>query len=276
MPISSINFKNVKPNSEAHNLRHEKLDYNYPELEKDNEHWQSATVCDVQQNIAKSCKELSGRKLQKNAHSVREAVVNLEKHHKMEHLKHLGDVLKASYGISCFAIHIHRDEGKNPLELNYHAHMLFDWQDKEKGTMLRIKNHDLANIQSLVAETLGLDRGKQRVNGKAVNQRLEPVAYKKQQDLKQEIKRLQGKTKILEEEYIQEEYQLHLISEEKDNQTKKLHAEIQALEQKKNELEPFNFSSGKLLQTTVEIKKFEGRIKSIREDIQKGEIVQKR
>lgn len=262
MPVSSINFKNVKPNSEAHNERTEKLDYNFPILEKDNEHWKNASVSEAQTNIKALCKKLSGRKLQKNAHSVREAVVNMEKHHTMDDLKRLGDVLKASYGISCFQIHIHRDEGKSPLELNSHAHMLFDWQDKDKGTMLRIKSHDLANIQTLVAETLGMKRGQERVNGKAVNQRLEPKAYKLKQDLaKLKTQIDKGKEKYYKQASDTNEEFMEMKFLEMTN--KELQELNDSLEQKKNRLEPFNFSQRKLQETELEIRDIESRIKKL-------------
>jgi flagellar motor protein MotB len=103
----------------------------------------------------------------------------------MEDLKKLGVVLKEKFGMECFQIHIHKDEGKKDKETgeikeNFHAHMLFDWQDKTKGTMLRLQKIDMSKIQTLVADVLSLERGELKTNSN--RERLEAVEYKTQQE----------------------------------------------------------------------------------------------
>lgn len=181
MAKSSIHFNAVKPASEAHNYRKQELDYLIPELKNNFENWSLSSIDDKAKEISKLCKTISGRKLQKNAEPIREAVVNLNSNHTMDDLKKLGNDLKEQFGIECFQIHIHRDEGhrdKNTGEIiiNHHAHMLFDWQDKNKGTMLRLKNHDLSKIQTVVANALGMERGEMRVNSN--RERLEAIEFK--------------------------------------------------------------------------------------------------
>ena len=125
MPKASINFKPVKPNSKVHNERLSELDYVYSDLSAHNEQWKSDEIDSRLKSIASLCKKLSGRKLQKNAIPVREAVVNLDASHGLSDLKALAEELEEKKGIRCFQIFIHRDEGKSKDDLNYHAHMLF-------------------------------------------------------------------------------------------------------------------------------------------------------
>lgn len=180
MAKASIHFSPIKGNSEAHNERSTKLDYNYPDLEKNNENFILERVDARTKAINSHCKKVSGRKLQKNAEPVREAVVNLNANHTLEDLKRLSKVLKEKKGIDCFQIHIHRDEGKSRDEINYHAHMIFDWQDKESGKMIRLDRADLSQIQTIVADTLNMERGELRVNSN--RERLEAVEYKRHQE----------------------------------------------------------------------------------------------
>lgn len=214
MPISSINFKPAKSSSESHNNREVKLDYNYPELEKDNESWSKESIADRRAKIETHCKEVSGRKLQKNATPIREAVVNLDKEHSMDDLLNVAERLRVEKQIDCFQIHIHRDEGKSKDDLNYHAHMIFDWQDKEKGTMLRLNKVDMSQIQTIVAQELGLQRGELKENSN--RERLEPIEYKrKQEQLK--VLELQNEIKILEQKKNRADQEHNRAKEEHDD-----------------------------------------------------------
>jgi len=185
MSISSINFKAAQNNSESHNERTSVLDYVKPELTPNNSSWSSSTIDEKRKEIASLCKKLSGRKLQKNSEPIREACVNLGPETKMDDLKRLGIALKEKFGMECFQVHIHKDEGHTDKitgewKENLHAHMLFDWQDKEKGTMLRFQKLDMSQIQTLVADELNLQRGDLKTNSN--RERLEAVEYKTQQE----------------------------------------------------------------------------------------------
>lgn len=183
MAKASINFKPVKALSEQHNDRTQKLDYVESEFSVNNENWKSHSIQEMEREIKKYCKEKSGRKLQKNATPIREAVVNLNEHHSMDDLKKLAGRLQEEKGMKCFQIHIHRDEGRwenDEFKFNYHAHMVFRWQDMETGKTLRLNKADLSQTQTLVAETLGMERGDFKENSN--RERLEAVEYKVQQE----------------------------------------------------------------------------------------------
>lgn len=213
MHKSSIHFRQALGTSEAHNLRQVKLDYNVEDLMVNNESFVVDTIADRMKQVQVHCKKVSGRKLQKNAQVIREAVVNLKPNTSMEDLKELSRQLQSQYGINCFQIHIHRDEGhKDPetgkFKVNDHAHMLFDWQDKAKGTVIKLNRVQMSQIQTLVANVLEMERGELRVNSN--RERLEPVEFKKQQA----------------------ELQLQVLQEK----NKQLEMDINLIEQKKNEV----------------------------------------
>jgi hypothetical protein len=201
MHKSSIHFREASPTSEAHNMRQVKLDYNEPSLEVNNESIVVESIADRLKKVQSHCKKVSGRKLQKNAQVIREAVVNLKPGTSMDDLKRLANELKTEFGINCFQIHIHRDEGhRDPMtgefKINDHAHMLFDWQDKEKGTVLKLNKAELSQIQTLVANVLDMERGQLRVNSN--RERLEPIEYKRQQ-AELQLQQLQEQNNVLEQ-----------------------------------------------------------------------------
>jgi hypothetical protein len=196
MAKASINFKAAQPNSKVHNERLVELDYNYPELSRNNESWKIDEI-DARLKFVKSeCKRISGRKLQINAEPIREAVVNLNSHHTMEDLKNLANDLQKEKGMRCFQIHIHRDEGKSREDLNYHAHMLFDWTDQKTGNTLKLTKVDLSQIQTIVAQSLKMERGELKVNSN--RERLEPIEYKRQQE-ELKLEKLQAEVAVLEQ-----------------------------------------------------------------------------
>ena len=184
MAKASINIKAASATSEVHNKREVKLDYNFPELEANNESWppeeEMQSIADREKEIKAYCKKTSGRKLQKNATPIREGVVNLNENHTIDDLKQLAKDLKEKHKIDCFQIHIHRDEGKSKNESNYHAKMVFDWQDKETGKTLKLGRAAISQIQDTVAESLKMERGELRVNSN--RKHLEPIEFKRQQE----------------------------------------------------------------------------------------------
>lgn len=198
MAIASINFKPVKANSKVHN---ERLDpaslehYLRTDLSKDNLSWKGDEISSRLESITHLAKEKTGRSMQAKATPIREACVNIEREHTIEDLKRVADALKGKYGIDCFQIFIHRDEGRwvdgeelkkeadrDPAKWkpNYHAHMVFDWQDKRTGKSFKLHRLEMSQIQTLVANALGMERGELKENSN--RERLEPIEYKRQQE----------------------------------------------------------------------------------------------
>lgn len=190
---TSINFKAVKSDSEIHNFRKKSFDYIRKDLTPKNEYWMEQKIADRVQKIESYCKEKSGRKLQKNAMPVREAVVVIKENTTMQDLHNLSKRLEEELKIRIFQIAIHKDEGhydKDTKEWkpNYHAHLVADWQDLQTGKTLKHQSFHYSKMQDLAAECLEMERG---VSGSLA--RLEAVEFK--------IKKKEEDLKILEERY---------------------------------------------------------------------------
>ena len=190
---TSINFKVAKSDSEIHNFRKKSFDYIRKDLTPKNEYWMEQKIADRIQKIESYCKEKSGRKLQKNAMPVREAVVVIKENTTMQDLHNLSKRLEEELKIRIFQIAIHKDEGhydKDTKEWkpNYHAHLVADWQDLQTGKTLKHQSFHYSKMQDLAAECLEMERG---VSGSLA--RLEAVEFK--------IKKKEEDLKILEERY---------------------------------------------------------------------------
>ena len=192
---TSINFKSAKSDSEIHNFRKKSFDYIRKDLTHKNEYWMEQKIADRLLKIEAFCKEKSGRKLQKNAMPVREAVVVIKENTTMQDLHNLSKKLEEELNIRIFQIAIHKDEGhydKDTKEWkpNYHAHLVADWQDLQTGKTLKHQSFHYSKMQDLAAECLEMERG---ISGSLV--RLEAVEFK--------IKKKEEDLKILEERYSQ-------------------------------------------------------------------------
>lgn len=175
---TSINFKAVKTDSEAHNFRRKTFDYIKKDLTGKNEYWGENKISDRLKLIEAYCKEKSGRKLQKNALPIREAVVVVKENTTMQDLHKLSRRLEEELRIRIFQIAIHRDEGhydKDSKEWkpNYHAHLVADWQDLETGKTLKHQSFHYSKMQYITAECLEMDRGVSGSKG-----RLEAIEFK--------------------------------------------------------------------------------------------------
>ena len=192
---TSINFKSAKSDSEIHNFRKKSFDYIRKDLTPKNEYWMEQKIADRLLKIESYCKEKSGRKLQKNAMPIREAVVVIKENTTMQDLHNLSKRLEEELKIRIFQIAIHKDEGHFDKETkewkpNYHAHLVADWQDLETGKTLKHQSFHYSKMQDLAAECLEMERG---ISGSLT--RLEAVEFK--------IKKKEEDLKILEERYSQ-------------------------------------------------------------------------
>ena len=150
--------------SERHNLRSKELDYIRPELSHLNESWTKQEITPCLENIKTRYKETTGQNMQKKATPIREGVVVIEPGTSMQQLKNFAEKLHERWGIKTIQIHTHKDEGYTPEDKpgewkpNLHAHMIFDWTD-DTGKSLKLKKQDLAEMQTMLAECLNMERG---------------------------------------------------------------------------------------------------------------------
>lgn len=191
---SSIHIAPVKENSDAHNLRTGKpLDYVKKERTPLNTSEVKETIFEAKKRVTETYQKNVGQKMQAKATPIREGVVNLGKTQSLETLKNLADKLEDRFKIKTIQIHIHEDEGHHKVKSgdwkqNRHAHMVFDWTD-EKGKSLKLNKADMAEMQSIVADTLGMERGqssdKKHLNSMAYKvQEMKKDAVQMEKDLK--------------------------------------------------------------------------------------------
>lgn len=159
MALTMIHFKPVKGGSEEHNKREKELEYVRKDLP--HEYWEENTQANVHQRDVQLVKEKTGRSMQKKATPMQEAVVLINKDTTMDDLKNLAKEIEQKYGIHCFQISIHKDEGhwrNGEWKPNLHAHMVFNWI-LDNGKSFRPGRKILSNLQDITADVLHMQRG---------------------------------------------------------------------------------------------------------------------
>jgi hypothetical protein len=149
--------------SEQHNRRGKELDYVAKDRQHLNEHWSCADglpqyLIALQQEV----KDKTGRAMQAKATPIREGVAVIRPDTTMTDLRTFAERLEAGYGVKTLQVHIHRDEGHvedGEFKCNNHAHMVFDWVDHKTGRSLKLNTQDMSEIQTMLADTLGMERG---------------------------------------------------------------------------------------------------------------------
>ena len=209
---TSINFKAAKSDSEAHNFRKKTFDYIRKDLTAKNEYWSEEKLSDRLHKIELYCKEKSGRKLQKNAMPIREAVVVIKEDTTLQDLHQLSKKLEEELQIRIFQIAIHKDEGHFDKEAkewkpNYHAHLLADWQDLKTGKTLKHQSFHYSKMQDITAECLGMERGIEGSKG-----RLEAIEFKIQKK-EQELLALDEKINYVKSELSSKKFEDLIVKE---------------------------------------------------------------
>lgn len=164
MASTSINIQpcNVGA-SEAHNRRLTHLDYVRSELTHKNESWQSdqLTLSQHLARLQRAYLEAKGKKMHAKATPIREGVIVIDKTTTMEQLHHFAKACEERWGLKPLQIHIHRDEGHMKSvdwKENLHAHIVWQWSD-EQGVTRKLGKQDMVAMQTLLAESLGMERG---------------------------------------------------------------------------------------------------------------------
>ena len=221
---TSINIKPCNiGSSEAHNRRtteylanigKEKF-YIRTELMSENEAWVSpdfgeATLTDRYNQIAAMVKEKTGRAMQtkdrervnkktgkvtivRGSTPLKEGVVVINADTTMEQLRRFCELSNERWGITALQIFIHRDEGHYGTpgddatwKPNYHAHILWDWMDHETGKSFKLDEKDMSEMQTLLAECLGMERGTSKEEtGKEHLERADFIRAKQRQEAEQ-------------------------------------------------------------------------------------------
>lgn len=164
MASTSINIQPCKiGSSEQHNERTKPLDYVRSELSHLNEHWQSddKTLSQHLSEVQRAYQQAKGKRMHAKATPIREGVIVIQQSTTMEDLQRFAKACEERWGIKALQIHTHKDEGymhAKEWTPNLHAHIVWRWTDEE-GVTRKLNRFDMVEMQTLLADTLGMERG---------------------------------------------------------------------------------------------------------------------
>ena len=260
MAKASINFQKTKSNSVQETTRQFEAKYLLPKQHrKKNEYWSiGKTDEEIFYTELAKAKRRGGR-IPKLENSLWEAVLNLNEGHTLKDVKKVAEHIEKKFNIICTRIAIHRDEGKvfigkdgsEVVKYNYHAHINFvTYKDgKQNWRRALIRKKDLSQLQTEIAQILGMERGKInsqniRANHRELRKNYDAImkqreALEKVQQLEQELEQKNLTVKELKKEI--EQYRKELI--ERNKQDKVYTAEdYRALQALKKELKKDNLT----------------------------------
>ena len=170
MTISSIHFQKAEVEfAEKHNFRTEKKEPEYlldKQYRKTNEYLKLNDPKELCQEQLKLRNQNHARGFAPKLKDVYwEAVVNLDEKHSLADVKKVADFIQQKYHLQPCLIALHHDEGytdkDGTVKYNHHAHLCFLTMDKGISTMRKIRSKELRQMQTEVAQLLGLERGKE-------------------------------------------------------------------------------------------------------------------
>jgi len=238
MAKTSIHIEPIKSGSEKHNRREKELDYVRKEYSHLNESWEFDSVAHRLETIKDNYFQSTGQRMQKKATPIREGVVVINKSTSMEDLRRFAEQLQERFGVKTFQIHIHRDEGHakaKEWKPNLHAHLVFDWTD-DSGKTLKLKRQDMAEIQTILSDCLGMERGKSsdRKHLTAIQYKAE-AEEKRKIELEKEVGHLNAKVAVKNVlEYVLHPNEKKTLKNENIALKNRI-AELEAETQKQNE-----------------------------------------
>ena len=152
------------------------------------------------------------------------------------------------------------DTSKLQMKINYHAHVLYSNFDKQSGKTARMNRTDMRELQSIVADSLGMKRGIEFSKNKRMNHWQQKKAHDAKRDLKLKtkselarLKDLKQEMKLLREELkgkdsTREDYaKLEAINNELESKIRNKELSIEDLQDTMNEkLKTIDYINGKL------------------------------
>ncbi len=109
-------------------------------------------------------KEKTGQRMHDACTPYKEGVIVIKPDTTIEDLKVFAEEVKKNIGWSPMQIYIHHDEGHIDKQTgewkeNYHAHIIFDTINHETGRTIQLNRLDLAKMQTILAQSIGMERG---------------------------------------------------------------------------------------------------------------------
>jgi archaellum component FlaC len=245
MATSSINIQPVKYGSEIHNNRQKELEYVRKDLSYLNEHFNFKSIESAKKEIENLYIEKVGQKMQAKSEPIREAVLIIEQHHTIDDLAKLADQIENRFGIKAIQGYIHKDEGHfdefekwNP---NLHAHLIFDWQDKQTGKSIKLNRQDMSELQTLVSEGLKMQRGissdKKHLNATAFKIGAEKEKLNRVHKIGNDLEYLEERKRMAKDELNEAKEKKDLLYEKRDEAYRQLYGlqdQVKELKSEKN------------------------------------------
>ena len=223
MAISSVNFQKTKPNSTAETTREFEAKYLLKkEYRQENSYWNCGKsdreIYNEQRAIYDEMKKGRGKR-PSYENCVWEAVVNFNAEHTLEDMKKVAEHIAKKFNIIPTRIAMHRDEGhlnsSGEVVYNYHAHLNFvTLKDAQQNWTVSKTKNKLSDLQTEVAEILGMERGKFKSEAKRLDHKQYRVEAKAREQRTQEQERLnlelentKEQLKILSKKEIKEQFE---------------------------------------------------------------------
>ena len=195
MTISSIHFQKAEVEfAEKHNFRTEKKEPEYlldKQYRKTNEYLKLHDPKELYQEQLKIRNQNHARGFAPHLKDVYwEAVVNLDEKHSLADVKKVADFIQQKYHLQPCSIALHHDEGytdkDGTVKYNHHAHLCFLTMDKGISTMRKIRSKELRQMQTEVANILGMKRGQEHSKAKRLDHQQYRAVKRAEEELMRE------------------------------------------------------------------------------------------
>ena len=200
MAISSINIQTATAHCFAHNDRSDKVTYLVDDSAKNecdrNAKQAKALLLSMVKDAQKYRKENGLRAMKSDTVKTVEAVVNLNAGHTLADVQRLAQKIEQEFGFRAVQIAVHRDEGKDRQNKNYHAHIVMCNLRPDGTTILRtLGKNGLSKLQDLTASELKMTRGDPTRKAQRLEHREFKQVVKAQENHENQIRNLANELK---------------------------------------------------------------------------------
>ena len=150
-----------------------------------------------------------------------------------------------SKGCTVISIDLHHDEGHadpepDDLKPNHHAHVIVEWINRETGKSVKLNKEDCSMMQTVLAESLGMERGTPKqdtgVESLSAIEYKEKMAKEHVRKLQEEIQDSKEKYREINDEIKLKKDSLNILDNRKREQSKLLEMLAKEEEQIQEEL----------------------------------------
>ena len=293
----SAHVSGAKGNCLKHDRREGKVpSYVNPNLTKDNRIvFEDETIRNYKyigplvEKAKKLFTEKTGQKCQAKFTPFREDVLKLKAGITDEQLMNFKAQVEEKTGWKVVGVYLHQDEGHShskyiegdeDFQINYHAHVLYDCQDKETGKAIRLPRSYFRLRQDWLAAATGMERGnpasetgikgrtaqEQRIHSQEQRiAQLEEEGNKREKRYREQLEAYKAKLKAVESEY---DAKLANIKADYEKQIQKLEKRLERYDKRKEqEKEQHHTSSWFTSKNQKIINELEEKNKDLRDEL---------